>query len=454
MQNSPQPVQEPSSSSSWSSQIRFDAQEARIKGLEANLEAERSLHLQDSEDLRKSNETLRGALMRAEAALRAREDDLAKSKAMLVQFEIELGSLRKSEADWRTLAQGLKTELELFKSQMRQDEASVNQGLRERERNVVAVKQRCKDAMYDNAVKDRQVLLMLNEVENAERRAFIACEQSSTIAKEAEEKRRREVAMRDAEVESLRGLLRDSEVNLDDMKKRFEVLQAWCFRVWWSVEGIFAKERNKGGVLEATHPPPSRRNTVLGVGGRGVRKEFKYPQDWRTALQMQFAATGFWAQEVFKARIEKRDEDLKNVEELMKKVASEVENDQARRESLQQSWLKVERTVWQREKESMQERAAQLTDLLKQRGFHSAPPHSMDMEELYSWAASQAQAIQTELEQIKPIARLAPIQKVIAELSRPTGNDQDEPSSLTESSPLQGQEQQASKGRRARTASD
>merc|ERR1719161_1616677 len=105
MQNSPQPVQEPSSSSSWSSQIRFDAQEARIKGLEANLEAERSLHLQDSEDLRKSNETLRGALMRAEAALRAREDDLAKSKAMLVQFEIELGSLRKSEADWRTLAQ-------------------------------------------------------------------------------------------------------------------------------------------------------------------------------------------------------------------------------------------------------------------------------------------------------------------------------------------------------------
>lgn len=416
----PQEQQNPNSNLTWSDQIRLDAQEARIQGLESNLAAERDLHLRDTEDLRKSNETLRSALVRAEAALRAREDDLSKSKAMLVQFDIELNRRRASEERWRSVAQGLQTELELFRSQTRQDEARANEGLIDRERNVAGLSRKCKDAIHDNAVKDRQVQLMLTEIENAERRAFIAVEKSNSIAKEAEEKRQREVAIRDEEIEMLRARTRETEKHLSEMKARFQILQKWCFRVWWSVEGIFSKERSRGGVLEAKHSPPSRRHrAVLGMGHQGTRKEFKYPNDWRQTLQMQFAATAFWAQDVFKARVEKREEEIKSLQSLVEKVGEEVADDQARRETLQQSWLKVERTVWQREKEHLQDRNAQMTDALNRNGFRGPPPSSIDMEELYAWAAKQAQFIQTELGQIKPTARMGAVQEAIAELNRP-----------------------------------
>jgi len=285
--------------------LATEASDARIRVLEAALEALRSRHAEEVHDLevagvdlRSEIETMRLELSRCKAAIAERDQanislgrDLKTSHIAVAEHEREIARLRDQVETRSREAERLQAQLTLALEQLKRSDSDANAARWEKERSLAPLSVQAGELSRNLAVKQKQVEVLQHEVEASHRHAASLQAEAAARREQAAQvmaSQNNEILQRD---ETIKRLHSDLQAQAEQhrrveqqLTRRCRLLQAWCFRIWWSMEagddvpGVLA-----GGDAPGSGKSGSSSEVALPLRPPGPPP----PADWRRVLRFQ-----------------------------------------------------------------------------------------------------------------------------------------------------------------------
>jgi len=302
---------------SLAARLTTEAQSIRARCLESTLEAARQRNVEEVGELEDKVVALRAESAELWAALSQRDAQLAASEAngaqmralvaaregKITEREREVAQLQAHLEEKGCEVQRLQTQLCLVVGQLHKSDHEASAAKMDKERALVPTQTRNVELGRNLATREREVQILQKEVETAGMRGTrveVAARQQQDKAMKVQATQGAELAFKNSTIKQLEAQLaaqaavhQQTQQRLSD---RCRLLQAWCFRTWWSLEG--AGSSNLPGLASE--------ESVLGESlGRQVRLKdgsgssppkaaeavttlkAPPPNDWRGVLRFQ-----------------------------------------------------------------------------------------------------------------------------------------------------------------------
>lgn len=222
--------------------LATEASDARIRVLEASLDALRSRHAEEvhdlevaGADLRSQMEAMRLDLGQCKAAIAERDQanislgrDLKTSHAAVAENEREIARLRQ-QVDIRSReAERLQAQLTLALEQLRRSDSDANAARLEKERSLAPLSVQAGELSRNLAVKQKQVEVLQHEVEASHRRAASLQAEVAARREQAAQvmaNQKHEILQRD---ETIKRLHSDLQVQAEQHKRVEQQLTRRC----------------------------------------------------------------------------------------------------------------------------------------------------------------------------------------------------------------------------------
>lgn len=302
--------------------LKRHAQDVRVHHLEKHHEKIREHHAGQIEDFAAQLSACKNEILELNSELAWRDKELvtaeksiaelratlAGREALLVERTKEVSHLRALLDQQTGDSHAQRAQLTLLTSQLRKTDEDLNVARYEKERCVGPVQQQKQQLERDLETKSRQARILQQEVamrgmEVEQLQANAASQQDK--ANKAQAAAGAELAFREARIRHLEAMLeaqdaehKDSERRLSD---RCRLLQAWCFRTWWSLEAA-GSNSFPGLMAEDSVPNDGRHVRVAGKQEASVPLKAPMPSDWRSVLRFQASLFHWLAAETIRLK--------------------------------------------------------------------------------------------------------------------------------------------------------
>jgi len=306
----------PSGVEAFAARLTNDAQEARLHNLEASLQVTRARHKDEVRDVETFLASARLEVGQLQTILSQREQQLAQTEASAAECARSVASrdaalLERAReiAHLHGLVQArdgevrrLHTQVTLLLAQLRASENDASAARLQKEQSLAPLSLHAVDLERNLATKEKQLQLLHQEVGYVQHRSSeiraSAAEQQSHAA-HTQSTQEAELTYQCDRIRHLESLLESQErhykQNEQSLKNRCRLLQAWCFRIWWSLEGDDASAPgllpdDSAAALRAQSSSERRPRVRLKESdGRGTPAlvHVPLPDDWCSVLRFQ-----------------------------------------------------------------------------------------------------------------------------------------------------------------------
>lgn len=295
----------------FAARLTNDAQQARLHNLEASLQSSKARHKEELQDVDALLSSARLEIGQLQTALSQKDQQLTQAKAdvaelvqnlaardaALVEREREIAHLHAAVQGRDSEVQRLHTQVKLLLAQLHSSESDASAARLQKEQSLAPLSLQAADLQKNLANKDRQLQLSQQEVgylqhRSCELRASAAEQQSK--AAQVQSAQEAALAHQGDKIRHLESLLESQErfykQNEQSLKNRCRLMQSWCFRMWWSLEGgdtLAPGLLSKNAAANLSAQSEKRPRARLKESGTPAVLHVPLPDDWCSVLRFQ-----------------------------------------------------------------------------------------------------------------------------------------------------------------------